>query len=193
MLTDVQLINGGLSKIASNRVNRIDPATTSLEVFMASNYQHWKRTELTKRRWVFAMEEGYALTLESTRTDGVERPNKFALPIDCLRPIRTKKTEWVQRGKYLYSAYDTLTIDYIRNATEAEFDPLFDEVLMCKIAYESAEFVAQSNAKKEFAYNLYKDAVDLAGQCNAFIIGPEDIQETDDDFSWVSSRYNGVG
>ena len=189
MLTDVQLINGGLSKIASNRIARIDPAKTSLEGFMASNYPHWRRTELTKRRWVFATEEQYALTLESSRTDGVPKPHKFALPIDCLRPIRNKKTEWIQRGKFIYSAYDTLKVDYIRNASEDEFDPLFDEVLMCKIAYESAEYVTQSNTKKDFAFKLYKDAVALAGQANAFIIGPEDIQADDDDFTWLGGRF----
>lgn len=191
MLTDVQVINGGLSKISSNRIGQIAPPKTSLEGYMAANYPHWKRTELTKRRWVFALEEQYALTLDSSRTDGVPKPHKFALPVDCLRPVRSKTTEWVQRGRFIFSAYDALSIDYIRNAAEAEFDPLFDEVLQCKIAFESAEYVTQSTSKKDFAYKLYKEAVSEAGQCNAFIIGPEDIQADDDDFSWVSGRYNG--
>lgn len=188
MLTDVQLINGGLSKIASNRVNRIDPAQTPLEAFMASNYKHWKRTELARRRWVFAMEENYALTLNSTLTD-VAKPYKFALPIDCLRPIRTKTTEWVQRGRFLFSGSLTLNIDYIKNVLEEEFDPLFDEVLMCRVAYESAEFVTQSNSKKQLAKEQYDDAIAVAGQCNAFIRGPEDIQESDDAFSWIGGRH----
>lgn len=189
MLTDVQIINLGLSKIASNRVARIDPAQTPLEAFMASNYKHWKRTELAKRRWVFATEEHYKLTLESSRTDGVDKPHKFALPIDCLRPIRNKTTEWVQRGRYIYSAYNELYIDYIRNASEDEFDPLFDEVLASKVAYESAEYVTQSNAKKELAKAQYDDAIRVAGQCNAFVIGPEDIQADDNDFEWLAGRH----
>lgn len=189
MLTDVQLINGGLSKISANRIRSIAPATTSLEVFMASNYQHWKRTEIVKRRWVFATEEHYKLTLESTRTDGVEKPYKYAMPVDCLRPLRTKNTEWIQRGKYIFSGQSELYIDYIKNVSEADFDPMFDEVLQCRIAYESVEFVSQSSTKKDFAYGLYKDAVDMAGQCNAFIIGPEDIQESDEAYSWLGARH----
>lgn len=188
MLTDVQIINLGLSKIASNRVARIDPAQTPLEAFMASNYKHWKRTELAKRRWVFALVENYALTLETTLTD-VDRPYKYALPIDCLRPVREKNTEWVQRGRYLYSGYSTLKISYIRNASEDEFDPLFDEVLASKVAYESAEYVTQSNAKKELAKAQYDDAIRVAGQCNAFIIGPEDIQADDSEFEWLAGRH----
>ena len=189
MFTDVQVINLGLSKIASNRIARIAPAQTQLEGYMASNYQHWKRTELAKRRWVFALEEHYQLTVEATLTN-VNRPYKYALPIDCLRPVREKNSEWVQRGRYIYSAYSTLRITYIKNVDESEFDPLFNEVLACRIAYESAEYVTQSNAKKTAAFELYNDAIRVAGQCNAFTIGPEDINdENDDDSSWVVSRH----
>lgn len=189
MFTDVQTINLGLSKIASNRIASISPARTPLEGFMSANYKHWKHTELAKRRWVFALEENYPLTAEEVLTN-VSRPYKFAMPIDCLRPVREKRSEWVQRGRYIYSAYSTLNLMYIRNVDESEFDPLFNEVLACRIAYESAEFVTQSNNKKEMAINLYNDAVRIAGQCNAFTIGPEDINDdNDDDSSWIVGRH----
>lgn len=187
MFTDVQILNLGLSKIASSRVNRIDPATTPLERFMAVNYPHWRRTELTKRRWAFAMEANYTLTLNETLT-GVSKPYKYVLPIDCLRPIRTKTTEWVQRGRYIYSSYSTLKIDYIKNVPESDDDPLFDEVLACRIAFESAEYVTQSSTKKEAAREDYKEALAVAASANAFTIGPEDIQADDNDFSWVQGR-----
>lgn len=188
MLTDVQIINNGLSKIAASRITRIDPPQTPLEGFMAAGYPQWKRSELTKRRWVFATEHYKQLTKVDTLT-GVDKPYKFALPNDCLRPIRTKKTEWEQRGRYLYSAYDILYIDYIRNADESEFDPLFNDVLSARVGIESVEYVTQSNKKEEKAIGYYDKAVKEAAQANAFIIGAEDIQEDDEDFSWVSSRY----
>lgn len=190
MLTDVQNINLGLSKIASSRVARIDPATTPLEKYMAINYPQWRRAELTKRRWVFAKVEEYQLTLNATLTD-TEKKYKYVLPIDCLRPIRNKTTEWVQRGRYIYSSQSSLKIDYIKNVSEAEDDPLFTEVLACKIAFESAEYVTQSTAKKESAKDDYKTAVAEAGAANAFTIGPEDIGSDDDDFSWIQARQGG--
>lgn len=188
MLTDVQIINNGLSNISASRITRIDPPQTPLEGFMASRYPQWRRSELTKRRWVFALEENYTLTKVDT-LDDVAKPYKYAIPNDCLRPVRTKYTEWVQRGRYIYSAYDTLKIDYIKNVDESEFDPLFNDVLSARVAIDSCEYVNQSNKKKETAKQEYKDALAAAALANAFVIGPEDIREDDEDFEWVSSRY----
>lgn len=190
MTTDVGVINLGLSKISASRIARINPAKTPLETYMALNYPRWKRYELSRRRWVFAFEENYTLTLNETLTNTCQ-PYKFLLPNNCLRPIREKGTEWKQRGKFLLSACPTLTIDYIRDAPEVEFDPLFEEVLACKVAYESAEYVTQSNTKKQSAGQDYQDAVSSAGQANAFVIGPEDISGDDENFSWLSARYCG--
>lgn len=187
MLTDVQHINLGLSKISSSRINRIDPAVTPLESFMAANYPHWRRRELSKRRWVFALEENYRLTLEAVLED-VDQPYKFRIPNDCLKPVRGKTTEWKQRGRYIYSNYETLAIDYIRNVPEADFDPLFTEVLACAVAAESVEFVTQSNAKKEMAFSLYKEAVVDAAKANAFVLGPEDMNGEDETYSWIMGR-----
>lgn len=191
MTTDVDMINGGLSKISASRITRLDPAVTPLEKYMKSNYAGWKRSELTKRRWVCATEDDYVLTLSATLsnpTDG--KKYKYGLPNDCLRPIRSKFTEWKQRGRFVFSAYATLKLDYVKNISENDFDPLLEEAFKARIAYESAEYVTQSSAKKEFAKGLYDEAISDAGKVNAFIIGAEDIQEDDDDFSWVSARYS---
>lgn len=190
MLTDVQIINNGLSKIASSRVRRIDPPSTPLEAYMSVNYAQWRRQELTKRRWVFAFVKGYRLTQVSDSEAG-DKKYKYAMPIDCLRPIRTKSTEWVQAGRYIYSAYSTLFIDYIRNAPEEDDDPLFDEVLACKIAFESAEYVTQSSTKEAAALEKYKMAIRDAGSVNAFIIGPEDYDEDDDELTWLEAHHYG--
>lgn len=190
MLTDVQIINLGLSKLAQSRVLTISPPRTPLEVYMSGNYPQWKREELTKHRWVCALEENYALTLNETLED-VCQPYKFLMPIDCLRPIRTKYSEWKQRGRYIYSAQLTLAVDYIRNIPESEFDPLLNEVLACKIAFESAQYVTSSNTKKADMLDGYKTAIATAKQCNAFVVGPEDIASDDNDYSWVSERYRG--
>jgi len=187
MLTDVQHMNLGLSKISSSRVSRIDPAVTPLEAFMATNYPHWRRRELAKRRWVFATEKNYQLTQEDILT-GVDKPYKYRVPNDCLRPLRTNETEWEQRGKYIYSNYNELKINYIKNVVEADFDVLFTEVLACAVAVERVEYVTQSNAKKEFAVNLYRDAVIDAARANDFIIGPEDLNGNDDATPWVMGR-----
>lgn len=188
MFTDVQIINLGLAKIASARISRIDPPSSSLERHCAGGYQMWKRTELAKRRWVFALEIDYALTLVA-ELPGTDKPFKYSLPTECLRPVREKYTEWRQAGRFVYSAQKDLKITFIRNAAEAEFDPLFVDVLASRIAVECTEYVTQSNTKKADNSTLYRESVSTAAAANGFVIGPEDIQEDDSDFSWVNSRY----
>lgn len=189
--TDVQIINNGLSIISSNRIQRINPPRTPLELFMVDNYAQWREEELTKRRWVFATEDQYTLTLSTTLT-GVDRPYVYDLPADCLRPIRDNTTEWKQRGRTLRSAYSTLSIDYVRKADTADFDPLFRGVLAARVAMGSVEFVCQSTTKGQKAEKAYDKAVEAAAAVNAFIIGPEETASDDSSFSWLGARYSGM-
>jgi hypothetical protein len=189
MLTDVDIINNGLGKVSASKVIKIDPPSTELEAFCAARYPQWKRSELAKRRWVFALEDDYELTLSEVK-DNVSQPYKYPLPIDCLRPVRGKYDRWKQRGKFLYSESSRLIIDYIKDVDESEFDVLFNDVLSGRIAYEVVEYQTQSNKKKEDAKLLHYDsALKEAALANAFIIGPEDIASDDGDFSFVNSRY----
>lgn len=188
MYTDVQIINAGIGAIAGASITRLDPPDGSLARYLAASYPIWKRTELTKRRWVFATEEDYRLTLTLTAS-GARRPYRYLLPSDCLRPIRLKRTRWQQRGRYLASDETQLVIDYIKSVPEADFDPLFVDVLKWAIAFQSAEYITQSNAKRDWAYGMYEQAVDAAGKANAYVIGPEDYQSTDEVFTFVTSRW----
>jgi len=188
--TVVQLVNGGLSKLGQSRVRQLSPPLTPLEHFIAENYPQWREEEIAKRRWVFAWQIQYALTLVATLTTGVDKPYKFQMPADCARPIRGKYDEWQQSGRFIYSAYSTLKIDYVRVVTEADFDPLFNAVMRCKVAVESAEFVTQSNAKRQTKQMEYDEAIAEAKKANGFTVGPEDIQADDSDFSWLNARHN---
>lgn len=188
MYTDVQIINFGLMKLGSARISRIDPAVSPLERVCATGYPQWKRAELMKRRWVFATEEHYKLA-QVDFIEGVCRPYKYSIPPDCLRPVRTKRTEWKQSGKFIYSSCADLRISFIRNVEEKDLEALFVDVLASRIALECVEAVTQSNTKKADVETLYQQAVTAAGQANAFVIGPEDIQEDDADFSFVYSRF----
>lgn len=188
MYTNVQIINLGLTKIGSARISRIDPPVSSLEKICAEGYPQWKRSELTRRRWVFATEAYYKLT-QVDEVPGIEQPYKYSIPVDCLRPIREKRTEWTQRGKFIWSSCQDLRISYIKNVEEKDLEALFVDVLATRIALECVEAVTQSNTKKADVEALYQQSVNNAGQVNAFVRGPEDIQEDDNDFSFIYSRY----
>jgi len=188
MFTDVQIINLGLAKIGSSRIRDIAPPKSSLEQHCAEGYQMWKRTELAKHRWLFATVYQYTLT----QTAVVEREDGFnyvyGIPTDCLRPMRTKYTSWKQGGRFILSEGETLDIDYIRNVPEADFDPLFVDVLASRVAMECVEYVTQSNTKKGDASVLYERSLNDAKKANAFTRGAEDIQYDDNDFSFITAR-----
>ncbi len=188
MFTAVQIINIGLSKIGASRISDINPPRSSLERFNADNYDHWKRSELAKRRWVFALEENYALPHVETLTN-VERPYKYELPTKCLRPVRERHTEWRQRKRFIFSAYPGLRVTFIENVTEPEFGPMFVEVLAARIAMENVEYNTQSNTKFSTAKAMYDEAVTQAGQMNAYVVGPEDVADEDENFDFVTSRW----
>lgn len=188
MYTPVEVINLGLGKIASSQIERIDPPQTSLERFIATGYPMWKRTELAVRRWVFATVYSHPLTQVETLT-GVERPYKYQIPPEALRVIRGKRSEWKQGGRFIFSGYTELKIDYVRNAPEADFDALFVNVLACRVAFECAEFVTQSKSKKEDAASAYDAAVRDAGRANAYTIGAEDNTSDDGVYDFLTARY----
>lgn len=185
--------NQGLGLLGSYSVNSIAPAVTPLEKRIAGNYNQWKTSELTKRRWVF---NNYTKTLTvsgSAPHATVERPNAFDLPNDCLAPIRKKTDTWIQRGKKLYTWDTVLYIEYKADVAEELFDVLFNDVLAFRIAFENVEWVTQSNVKKADVGSMYKDAIRTAAANNSLIIGAEDdANEDDSKDSWLAARY-GVG
>lgn len=188
--TAKDIVNLGLGKIAASQISTLDNGSSQLERFCAQGYTHWKRSELEKRRWVFAT------TVEKLTQDGDVLPEtyapnvfRFAIPGDLIRPIRQKSDTWTQRGKYVYAPAEIAWLEYVRMADEQEFPPSFVEVLACRIALECAEYVTQSNTKKADAHSLYKEAVNDAGRQNAFILGHEDISTPDEDSDWLRGRY----
>lgn len=190
MTTPVAIINNGLSKIAASRISSIDPPRTSTERFMDENYPFWRDAELSARRWRFALRYD-VLVKDGDELEGFERPHRFLIPTDALRPVRERTTSWEQRGTYLYDREEKLTALFIIRAKEVTFDPLFSEVLACKVAFESAEYLTQSNKKKEAAFLMYKEAVMRAGRMNAFVTGSEELagaEHDDTGFSWVVNR-----
>lgn len=188
METKLHIVNIGLSKLGSSRVSNLSPASTSLEKFIESNYEHWKRTELAKRRWVFAMDEEYALAQIGTEGP-TDRPNVYSMPEKLLRPVRRDGADWIQRFRTILSSELALTIPVVWNVDEESFDPFMAEVLACRVAIGSVEFVTGSNTKKHAIALEYKDAVMEAARANAFVIGPEDISDYDDNFDYLSSRW----
>lgn len=188
MFTRLQIANFGLTAIGASSIRNLTPASTSLERHIGANFEFWKRSELAKRRWVFATDFEHELELIETK-DTSEYPYRFTLPDNCLRVIRNKDSRWRQSRRTLQNTEDTLCVDLVWNVDENDFDPLFVDVLAARVAMGSAEYVTQSNTKKGDADAKYREAVLTAGRANAYVIGPEDYTSGDEDNDWLSERY----
>lgn len=195
MYTKEQIANQGLALITGSRVQTLDPPSSPLEAHIGSNYATWKRSELTKRVWNFALVYQAQLTITETKTHAPDgRPYVYLMPKTCIRALRDDDTEWVQRGRNLYSAYNqNFYIDYIDDVPEDQFDELFADVLAHRIAIGSTEHVNQSNVKKATLKEWYDDAVNDASRANAFAKANDNISDADHKYPWLAERWNGGG
>ncbi len=190
MLSQVAIINNGLGKYSAQRVKRLDPANSPLEVACAQGYPQWRASELAKRRWVFATIFGYVMTASAYDAEAQDGyAYTFPLPTDCMRPFRDKRSTWKQSKRNLLSQDSTLTIDYVRNVTEDEFDTLFNDVLSCRCAMETVTFVTESRVKKADLALEYDQSVGIAAKANAFVIGPEDVNGDDSKYPFLAGRW----
>lgn len=189
MPTPEQILNLGLSKIGAAKVSSISPPRNGLERHCADGYPVWRDQELAKRRWVFCTEYEYILTQARAPVDGAVRPYRYAVPADALRVVRESTDTWRQSGVYIDSDDPALKVTYIRKAPERDFDPLFVDVLACRVAMESVEFATQSNTKGQSAERRYDEAVKTAGRLNAFSIGPEQVTDSDEGYPFITNRF----
>lgn len=191
MATPVEIINLGLGKVAASLVTSLTPARTPIEKHCANGYPHWRDSELSKRRWTFALKKE-PLTRTTDDPYDLDRPYRFSLPNDCIRPLRDKHTVWRRFSQFLHSPNPDLVLEYTARVNEAYMDPLFIEVLACRVAKESVEFATQSNTKGASIDDQYRAAVNEAGRNNAFLLDVEDMTSPDESDEWVLGRF-GVG
>jgi hypothetical protein len=191
------ICNLGLGRIAASRVTSLSPPTSALERHCADGYALWKRTELTRRQWVFSITT-VQLTSEGPEATGLilgyngGQAYRFPLPADCVRPLRpvvSSPYQWEQQGRYLLTRNSELVLKYIRDVPEAELEDEFVDVLAWRVAMECVEFATQSNTKKADVREDYRTAVNDAAKVNAFVLGDTLSNSDDMAFDWVTSRW----
>lgn len=119
----------------------------------------------------------------------------FPLPSDCLRPLPPGRfrLDWtVERHQgvtcLLTNDGTSVNLKYIARVDDATaFDPLFDDALACRLAYEAAEKLTQSNSKKEAAWSAYLMSMREARKANAF----EQISDEAPEDDWLQARDGG--
>tara|TARA_R110000787_G_scaffold23768_2_gene67788 strand:+ start:4739 stop:5209 length:471 start_codon:yes stop_codon:yes gene_type:complete len=154
-------------------------------------YAHARDSELRAHPWNFARARAQLAADATAPAFGYLK--QYPLPSDCLRILPNDNTgvistqdDWQIEGrKILTNDSSPIYLVYIKQVTdESEFDALFIELLVSRIALDMVEAITQSNKKKEAASTRYVLAQRDARKANAFARAPQE-PPTD---PWVSAR-----
>lgn len=196
MSSEVQIYNRALVKLGAQRVLSPDDDTPEGRV-LKSMYDQVRDAELRRYRWKFAIKRAELLAL-------VEKPLwgyafQYPLPEDYLgliqvgeyyvRALRQQNARWsVENNRIHTDMQAPLRIRYTARIEDSGiYDPLFVEVLACKLALEACETLTQSSGKKQDAANEYKFAVSEAIRMDSIENPPDELSEG----TWLASRLDG--
>jgi hypothetical protein len=190
--------NAALSKLGESGVLNFD-AENEKARWLKSRFPAIRDLVLRSYPWTFAMKRASLSADSEAPAFGYARA--FALPDDCIRlyevdgafqpanmgPITSDggAVFAVEGRKILTDLEAPLPIRFVSNLVEPPmWDPLFDEALACRVAYDLAEKLTQSSGKREAAMRDYMLAVREAERVNAIESPPEEAV----DGSWVTVR-----
>lgn len=160
---------------------------------IAGCYETLRDRELRAYPWKFS------ITRAILAPDAVEPlfqyASAFPVPADFLRLLKPARLglDWHlenHEGRVCILTNDgtQLHIRYVRRVTDPTvFDPIFVEMLACKIAWHNAEAITQSNTKKAALMDEYRYHRAEARKTNAFEVNkqPQPVDE------WLASRNIG--
>lgn len=198
-IDDVSIANRALTKLGEARIISFGDDTKAARA-IAACYYIVRDAELRRHKWRFAIKRAALPALTSTPPFGYAY--EYQLPADCIGILAVGDiAAGIDMSDYrvgldteLFSLEGRtirtdlpapLNLRYKSRVTDAtQFDIAFVEALASRIAYECAEDLTQSAAKKQAAAEDYKMSIREAIAANAVEIVPS---ATADD-SWLLSR-----
>lgn len=190
--------NAALHKLGENPVTSFSDDSPRARALL-TRYEPIRDQVLRMHRWTFAMSRA-SLSADADEP-AFDYSLQFTLPADCLQLVQINGAEWtpgladyigrhqpmfhIEGRKVLTDIAAPLPIRYVARIEDPTLhDPLFDEALACRLAYDLCERISQSGSKKEAALRDYQLAIREAVRVNAI----EQATEEASDGSWVVSR-----
>lgn len=192
MAGKVEIANRALTKLGAERILLLTDLSKEATT-MNSMFDTVMDAELRRHRWKFAIKRATLSALVATPEWGYAYA--YPLPADFLALVQVneyylrglkQKTLWtVEGGQILTDLPAPLKVRYIRRVDNmALLDPLFVEVLACKLAYEACETLTQSAQKRQLAGEEYRFSVSEAVRQDAIENPPDELPWG----SWLDSR-----
>lgn len=194
MASQVSIANRALSKLGDDRILQLTDNTKSARTIL-NMFDDVRDAELRRYRWKFCIKRVGLLALSQPPAFGYAR--QFPLPDDYLGMVQVgafmvpatvnklAKPYSIEAGVVLTNFEAPLYIRYQSRVTNTGlFDPLFVELLACKLAMEACETLTQSGTKYDRCAEQYKFALSEAMRADAIELCPDVLP----DGSWIESR-----
>lgn len=192
MAGKVEIANRALTKLGAERILLLTDPSKEARV-MNAMFDLVFDAELRRHRWKFAMRRAILPALVAAPEWGYRFA--YQLPSDFLALVQVndiylrglkQKTLWTLEGNQILTDLQApLKVRYIRRVESlALLDPLFVEVLACKLAFEACETLTQSATKEQAAGEKYTFAVNEAIRQDAIENPPDELPWG----SWLDSR-----
>lgn len=190
-LSQVRVANLALQKLGAQEIVSMDEDTRERRAITRC-YTMLRDRELRAHNWNFSIRR--AVLAPSTVAPLFEFAKAFPLPADCLRPLPpSRDVDWTieyhEGSKHILTNEGAVIyLRYVSRVTdETQFDPLFADMLACKIAWHCCEEITQSNQKKADIEREYDKAKADAKRINAF----EQATPQEPEPPWLTARYAG--
>jgi len=192
--TKFDIASMALVKVGAEPITSFDDGSRSAQV-VSTLYDATKQGLFYTTFWNFATEKTQLAKLAETPTDK-SYTFAFQIPGDAMRvkgvfdnngDLRT--TYSVEQNK-VYSDFDPLFLEYIKEVSEANMPPFFIEALVSKLAYEINEGVSGVGTRTNRLAREYQDKLRFAKVTDAQEIPPSQIIGRGD---LVAARLGGTG
>lgn len=149
MKSDTEIANAALVEVGGATITDLTTDTTTHGDIVRRFYAHTLDSMLRQYTYNFSLAR-QALSKDTTGPD-FEFTNSFSLPVDpyCLRALEmwNSLAEWKVEGRKLLTDDDSVNLKYISRVTNpVEFDDLFTDALIFKIAANIAVPIKRDNA-----------------------------------------------
>jgi len=194
--SNVEICNIALTALGANNIMDL---TENTEEARKCNvlFENLRDEMLEGHLWNFAIRRSDDLALDSTSPKW-EFTNRFALPTDCLRVLKTNFEKpiqsvsrrndrvWKIEGRYLLTDEATVKIQYIALVTNpVEQLRAFQIALAARLEAELAYSILQSASMAESKWKLYEMKLRNAKALDAQEGTPDEVLADE----WSDSRY----
>jgi len=189
MVSETDICNLALTRFGDRTITSLTENSKAARL-CALHYPRSRDMVLRAHPWNFAVKRK-ALSL-STTTPAYEFTSQFALPVDCLRVIRTGwdaaslSVEYRIEGRNLLCSESEAIIEYVARIEDpTQFDHLFIDVLSARLAAEICMAMTDNAGMTKNLWDIYQVKLGDARSTDAMEGTPREIVDASD---WIIAR-----